>query len=357
MSDQVRCEPLAVRVRRCQRLLDLIVRHDAPGRRVDQENPAGVQPFFDQHLVRRHIEDADLRRHDHQVVLRHVVARRPEPSNTLTRTVVGHRHIESPRRTRSCCRIHVPAYVETVRRFSADPTGAGAMGIGLSDNPAFAGMHEASARPSRAGRCAAMEAILRGDVEHAHQPGRRAAPRDGRPGLGLLHLQRPGAGDRPGSRGRAAGPVRRPRRPPRRRRPGDDLRRPGRADRSRSHESGRYLFPETGFIDELGEGAAAGTSVNMPFEPYTGETAWLAAVRGAAPDAGRGVRAGRDRVAARRRLARVGPAGAPAGDDDGARRRRRGSSTRSRTGGRAGDGSRRAAAGTTRTGSCRGRGR
>ena len=42
------------------------------------------------------------------------------------------------------------------------------------------------------------------------------------------------------------------------------------------HESGRYLFPGTGFIDDLGEGAAAGTSVNVPLEPYTGETAWLA---------------------------------------------------------------------------------
>ncbi len=49
------------------------------------------------------------------------------------------------------------------------------------------------------------------------------------------------------------------------------------------HESGRYLFPETGFIDEVGEGAAAGTSVNMPFEPFTGETAWLAAVRALLP--------------------------------------------------------------------------
>ena len=31
------------------------------------------------------------------------------------------------------------------------------------------------------------------------------------------------------------------------------------------HESGRYLFPQTGFPDELGQGSAAGTSVNLPF--------------------------------------------------------------------------------------------
>ncbi len=40
----------------------------------------------------------------------------------------------------------------------------------MSDNPAFAGMHEASAAVA-GGSLAAMEAILRGDVEHAHHPG------------------------------------------------------------------------------------------------------------------------------------------------------------------------------------------
>ena len=35
------------------------------------------------------------------------------------------------------------------------------------------------------------------------------------------------------------------------------------------HESGRYLFPGTGFEHELGEGAGHGFSVNMPLLPYT----------------------------------------------------------------------------------------
>ena len=39
------------------------------------------------------------------------------------------------------------------------------------------------------------------------------------------------------------------------------------------HESGRYLFPGTGFAGEIGEGAAAGTVVNVPLEPDTGEAA------------------------------------------------------------------------------------
>jgi hypothetical protein len=50
------------------------------------------------------------------------------------------------------------------------------------------------------------------------------------------------------------------------------------------HETGRYLFPGTGGVGELGEGAAAGTSVNVPLEPGTGEEAWLAAVVGLLPE-------------------------------------------------------------------------
>jgi acetoin utilization protein AcuC len=178
-------------------------------------------------------------------------------------------------------RIHLPAYVEAVRRFSVDPTGAGAMGIGLSDNPAFTGMHEAGATVA-AGSLRAMEAILRGDVEHAHQPG------------GGLHHAMP---DRAWGfciyndpalaivRARADGlrvlyvdlDVHH----------GDGVQVMAYADPGvltvSWHESGRYLFPETGFIDEVGEGAAAGSAVNMPFEPFTGETAWLAAVRALLP--------------------------------------------------------------------------
>ena len=35
------------------------------------------------------------------------------------------------------------------------------------------------------------------------------------------------------------------------------------------HESGRYLFPGTGFVDELGIGQGTGYSVNVPLAPYT----------------------------------------------------------------------------------------
>ena len=50
------------------------------------------------------------------------------------------------------------------------------------------------------------------------------------------------------------------------------------------HESGRALFPGTGGVGEMGEGVAAGTSVNVPLEPGCGEGAWLEAVRAILPE-------------------------------------------------------------------------
>ncbi len=44
------------------------------------------------------------------------------------------------------------------------------------------------------------------------------------------------------------------------------------------HETGRYLYPGTGFIYELGQGAGLGTSLNIPLEPYTQNPSFLEAV-------------------------------------------------------------------------------
>jgi acetoin utilization protein AcuC len=41
------------------------------------------------------------------------------------------------------------------------------------------------------------------------------------------------------------------------------------------HETGKYLFPGTGAVNERGEGDAFGTSVNIPVEPYTEDDSWL----------------------------------------------------------------------------------
>jgi acetoin utilization protein AcuC len=44
------------------------------------------------------------------------------------------------------------------------------------------------------------------------------------------------------------------------------------------HESGAFLFPGTGFIDEMGEGDGYGYSVNVPFDPHTDDASFLPAV-------------------------------------------------------------------------------
>ncbi len=41
------------------------------------------------------------------------------------------------------------------------------------------------------------------------------------------------------------------------------------------HESGRYLFPTTGSVSEIGEGDGEGFSVNLPLSPYTGDDVYV----------------------------------------------------------------------------------
>jgi acetoin utilization protein AcuC len=48
------------------------------------------------------------------------------------------------------------------------------------------------------------------------------------------------------------------------------------------HQTGRTLFPGTGFVDEVGSGEGAGYSVNVPVWPYTTDELWLEAWREAA---------------------------------------------------------------------------
>lgn len=48
------------------------------------------------------------------------------------------------------------------------------------------------------------------------------------------------------------------------------------------HETGRTLFPGTGFVAEVGEGAGTGYSINVPVWPNTSDEQWLRAWRTAA---------------------------------------------------------------------------
>ena len=179
---------------------------------------------------------------------------------------------------------HQRHYLEIVKRFSASPFGGDRQaGIGEGgDDPPFGGMHEAGSMVA-GGSLGAVEAILRGDEQHAFHPG------------GGLHHAMPGRAsgfciyNDPAlaiARARLAGlrvlyvdlDVHH----------GDGVQAihwddPGVLTLS-IHESGRYLFPGTGGVEELGEGVAAGTTVNVPLEPGTGEGAWLEAVRALLPE-------------------------------------------------------------------------
>ena len=161
---------------------------------------------------------------------------------------------------------HTQRYIDIVRGFSADPFGMPAAGIAEGgDVPPFAGMHEAGAMVA-GGTLRALEAILRGDVEHAFHPGgglhhamadrasgfciyddpALAIARARQDGLRVLYV------DLDVHHGDGVQAIH-----------WDD---PAVMTVS-FHETGRYLFPGTGGVDELGDGVAAGTSVNVPLEP------------------------------------------------------------------------------------------
>lgn len=49
------------------------------------------------------------------------------------------------------------------------------------------------------------------------------------------------------------------------------------------HESGAFLYPGTGFIDEMGEGDGYGYSVNVPLDPHTDTASFVDCVRELVP--------------------------------------------------------------------------
>jgi Deacetylases, including yeast histone deacetylase and acetoin utilization protein len=179
---------------------------------------------------------------------------------------------------------HDRRYLEVVKHFSASPFGGdGQAGIGEGgDDPPFAGMHEAGAMVA-GGSLRALETILRGDEEHAFHPGgglHHAMPRRASgfciyndPALAIARARQAGLRvlyvDLDVHHGDGVQAIH-----------WDD---PGVLTFS-VHESGRYLFPGTGEVGELGEGAAAGTAVNVPLEPGTGGGPWLEAVRALVPE-------------------------------------------------------------------------
>ena len=87
-----------------------------------------------------------------------------------------------------------------------------------------------------------------------------------------------------------------------------------------THERGDRLFPGTGFVEEIGEGAGVGFSVNLPLEAYTDDAVYLEAFEAVVPPLLRALPARRGGRPARHRRAPDRPADAPGARRAGLRR-------------------------------------
>ncbi len=180
-------------------------------------------------------------------------------------------------------RLHRPDYLEAVRRLSADP-GLGASfeyGLGPGDTPAFRGMHTASMQVCAATKEAARQ-VWEGEAIHAFNPagGLHHAMPDraagfciyNDPAVAIDWLLEHGAErivyvDVDVHHGDGVEVLF-----------ADDPR----VLTLSLHESGRFLFPGTGFIDDIGGPGARGSAANLPLNPGTTGDVWLDAFDAAA---------------------------------------------------------------------------
>lgn len=179
--------------------------------------------------------------------------------------------------------VHDADYVAAVRHASEHPDEADeSRGLGTTDDPAFAGMHEASARVLQASvDCA--DQVWGGDVLHAVNfcGGLHHAMRDRAAGFcvyndvaaAIQRLLDAGAAkvayvDVDVHHGDGTQAIF-----------WDDPR----VLTISLHETGRYLFPGTGFPDESGGPGAPGSAVNVALPPGTGDRDWLRAVHSVVP--------------------------------------------------------------------------
>ncbi len=179
--------------------------------------------------------------------------------------------------------VHTPEYVAAVRRVGAGDTGMDlSHGLGTDDNPSFLGMHDASAAVV-GGTVAAARAVWSGEHEHAVNI------------AGGLHHAMPNAASgfcvyndigvaiadllRSGVQRVAYVDVDVHH--------GDGVERmfwdDPRVLTISLHESGRALFPGTGWATDTGGPGAEGAAVNVPLPPGTGDQGWLRAFHSVVP--------------------------------------------------------------------------
>ena len=88
-----------------------------------------------------------------------------------------------------------------------------------------------------------------------------------------------------------------------------------------THERGDRLFPGTGFVEEMGEGAGVGFSVNLPLQPFTDDAVYRPAFEAVVPPLLARLQARCARAPARHRLSPHRSADAPGPDRPGLHRR------------------------------------
>lgn len=179
--------------------------------------------------------------------------------------------------------VHSPEYVEAVRRVSADPSMPEEdRGLGTEDDPAFAGMHQASARLA-GGSLLAAETILSGHAVRAvnFSGGMHHAARERASGFCVYNdvaiaiqrlldggVQRVVSIDVDAHHGDGTQSI---------------FWNDPRVMTISLHETGLTLFPGTGFANETGGPNATGTVVNVALPAFTGDAAWLRAFHAVVP--------------------------------------------------------------------------
>ncbi len=186
--------------------------------------------------------------------------------------------------------VHDDAFIAAVQALGRGERVEGSMrfGLGTPDDPIFPGMHEAGAAVCGAS-VAAADAIVSGRVSHAFNPAgglhhARRAEASGfciynDPAVAIAHVLMM----KPDWRVMYIDvDVHH----------GDGVQwifyEDPRVLTVSLHQSGRYLYPGTGFPDETGEGPAHGTAINVPLPPYTGDDEYIPALErttGAAAEA------------------------------------------------------------------------
>jgi acetoin utilization protein AcuC len=192
-------------------------------------------------------------------------------------------HAPSPAAERDIGIYHAPEYLAALKAANAGapPPGASAFGLGAGDNPVFRGLWEA-ARLVAAGSLLAADLVAGGKADRAFHfaGGLHHAMPDRASGfcyvndavLAILRLRQHGLRvayvDIDAHHG-------------------DGVQHAFYGDPDvltiSTHERGERLFPGTGFVHELGEGEAAGFSVNLPLEAYTDSAVYLPAFEAVVP--------------------------------------------------------------------------